>query len=194
MRGKGTRRAIAAFAALALGAVVQAQAPDFKLQVTDVTVFKDGHALIMARAKAKLEDGWCRTRDVPAPVLGAFWAFAADKDSSVDFVRAGPVELKEDRPCLTMDELIQANTGKQVSIVEQLPGAPPATYAGTLLGTPEKESKDHGDDRAFVPPEESAEAESATLASFVMLREDKSVRIIKRENVVSLTVDDLRTV
>lgn len=191
MRGKGMRRAIAVVAALAIGAVVHAQAPEFTPAVTDVTVFKDGHALIMARAKAKLEDGWCRTRDVPAPVLGTFWAFAADKNSAVDFVRAGTVELKEDRPCLTMDEIIQANAGKPVSIVAQVPGDKPVTYAGTLLGILENESKD---ERIIEPPTESAGRKSKTLASFVMLKEDKSVRMIKRENVVSLNVDDPSTV
>ena len=202
MRGKGMRRAVALAAAFAIGAVAHAQAPEFNPAVTDVTVFKDGHALIMARAKAKLENGWCRTRDVPAPVLGTFWAFAADKNSAVDFVRAGTVEVKEDRPCLTMDEIIQANTGKSVSIVAQVPGAPPVTYAGTLLGILENESKDevpvvaqsgprydlYG--RPNEPPGASVERKSKTLASFVMLKEDKSVRMIKRENVVSLNVDD----
>jgi hypothetical protein len=206
MRGNGMRRVIALAAVFAVGAAVRAQAPEFKPVVTDVTVFKDGHALIMARAKAKLDGGWCRTREVPAPVLGTFWAFAADDKNAVDFVRAGTVELKEERACLTMEEIIQANAGKSVSLVAQVPGDKPVTYAGTLLGILENESKDEGP--TMLPPGErydrygrtlegtmeNVERKSKTLASFVMLKEDKSVRMIKRENVVSLTVDDPRTV
>jgi hypothetical protein len=45
-----------------------------------------------------------------------------------------------------------------------------------------------------VTPAESTERETTTLASFVMLQEDKAVRMIKRENVVSVIVEDPRTV
>ena len=54
------------------------EVPVFETKVTDVTVFKDGHALIMCKGKAEVKDGWCRTFDVPAPLLGAFWTFVTD--------------------------------------------------------------------------------------------------------------------
>ena len=133
MRKTGIVQTMAFVTALAVGAGALADVAEFKPTITDVTVFKDGHALIMARGKVKLDNGWCRTTDVPAPVLGTFWAFAADKDSAVDCVRAGEVEVKDARPCLTMEEIIQANIGKPVMILEQVPIAPPVTHAGTLL-------------------------------------------------------------
>ncbi len=115
------RRWLAAWgvaAALAAGAWA-AEAPEFTPKVTDVTVFKDGHALVMARGSVELKEGWCRTREVPAPVLGTFWAFAGDADARVDFVKAGFVEASESLPCLSLEQMIQANKGKKATVVEQ---------------------------------------------------------------------------
>jgi hypothetical protein len=178
-----------------------AETPDFKTKVTDVTVFKDGHALIMARGQAKLEDGWCRTRDVPAPVLGTFWSFVADKECALDFVKAGEVETKEGRPCLTLDEIIQANVGKQATLTEVISkDAPPMAHEGTLMGILEAEAAresvtarpaatrydEYG--RSIAPTMESDTTREKRLASFVMIRTMQGVRMIKRENVAGLTL------
>ena len=188
----------------AAGAVLAAEAPELSTKVTDVTVFKDGHALVMASGAVELRDGWCRTRDVPVPVLGTFWAFVADGDAKVGFVKAGFAETKTTRPCLSFDEMLQANVGKAVDIVEQPKDAPAITHRGTLAGILQHDStreaevsrietgrydrwRGHSPNRQV---RETREDEGKALASFVMLKSDDGVKLIQRANIRSIAVRD----
>lgn len=199
---KERKYVIGLFAAVALcgfGAAA-AEAAEFSPRITDVTVFKDGHALVMAKGAARLENGWCRTRDVPSPLLGAFWTFAADEGAEVDFVKAGFVEAEESRPCLTFEEIIQANIGKKAVIVEHPKDADAVSYEGVLMAllehaaTREVESPKTipaGNDRLgyYIPAHtvpEVKEEDAKSLASFVMLDTDDGVQLIKRENIRSI--------
>ncbi len=196
-------RATMLFAAI-LGLVaalpVRADIPEFSPNITDVTVFKDGHALVMSRGSARLEDGWCRTREVPAPVLGTFWTFVADRNSQVDFVKSGFVETEETRPCLTFEEIIQANVGKQAVIVEQPKDGDPISHEGVLLGILQHEAEEELETSRTLPGGRdwrgrwissrqvhvSREGEVKSLASFVMVQKDSGVQMIKRENIRSI--------
>lgn len=191
--GIGVVLAAAAFAA---------EAPPATLKVTDVTVFKDGHALVMARGQATLDDGWCRTRDVPAPVLGTFWAFATAADAKVEFVRAGFVEAKETVPCLSLDQMLQANKGKEATIVEQFKDAPPVSHTGILRGileheaereTPVARATPERYDRwgRYVNPSNVPETREDTvrsLSSFVMLETKEGMKLIQRDSIRSVTI------
>ncbi|MBM4030573.1 MAG: DUF4139 domain-containing protein [Planctomycetes bacterium] len=184
------------------GAACAAEAPLATMKVTDVTVFKDGHALVMARGQAELADGWCRTREVPAPVLGTFWAFTAAPDAKVDFVKAGFVEAKETIPCLSLDQMIQANKGKEATIVEQFKDAPPASHTGILRGIIEHEAERETPvtrttpltyDRwgRYINPSNIPETREETvrsLGSFVMLETKEGMKLIQRDSIRSVTV------
>src|SRR5512137_1906765 len=63
------RRTFSLFALFILSASLWAEAPEYAPAVKEITVFKDGHALVRAEGETKLEDGWCRLKDVPAPLL-----------------------------------------------------------------------------------------------------------------------------
>lgn len=181
-------------------AITPAEIPEFTPKITDVTVFKDGHALVLSRAATTFEDGWARTQRVPAPILGAFWTFVADENARVDFVSAAMVEKKEQRPALTFEEIIQANVGKQTTIVEQHGDADAIKHQGVLLGILEHESTEEleaterrpaGYNRLgrYVPEQRTRstrEEETKQLASFVMLRTETGAVIIKRENIQSI--------
>ena len=194
---------VMAWAALALAAEV----PEFAPKITEVTVFKDGHAFILARGQAKLADGWCRTRHVPAAVLGAFWGFAADPDCEVDVLRAGTVATESTRPCLTLDEMIQANKGKRVTLVEQAPGAAQGnavTHEGTLLGFLQHEGTreemgtktvpgGYDPSGRYVQPEtvtELRDEKVKALSAFVLIETPTGVTLVKRENIRSLAIAD----
>ena len=195
------RRCELALAAVALLLAAQAAmgAPEaFVPKVTDVTIFKDGHALIMARAKAKVEDGWCRTRAVPVPVLGTFWTYVADDKARVEFVRAGFVETQESRRCMNFDEMIQANKGKWARIVT---GSD--KYEGIIRGILEYEKKTEdvttrstqpGRDawgRYVNPPEvrEAAETETTARAEFLMLEVEGRTQLIKRGEIRDILLE-----
>ena len=169
----------------------------FVPKITDVTVFKDGHAFIMRQGEANLEQGWCRTRDVPAAMLGAFWAFAVGENVRVDFVKAQFVEVQESRACLNFDEIIQANVGKRISIQTNYQQKP---YEGTLLGILQHEAEDEietqrprpyrdrwGNIRRRNIPEMQQQRKKQ-LALFVMLQTETGVRLIKRDQIRELVL------
>jgi len=181
-----------------------AEVPEFSPKITDVTVFKDGHALVMSRGAATLEDGWCRTRAVPAPVLGAFWSFVTDEKCEVDFVKAGFVEAEETRPCLTLEEIIQANVGKRAVIVEQPKDADSISHGGVLLGILQHDAEQEVETSETLPAgrdewgryissrriQKTKQDKVESLASFVMMQKDEGVQVIKRENIRSICLAD----
>ncbi|HUV39165.1 MAG TPA: hypothetical protein VMY39_06095 [Planctomycetota bacterium] len=183
-----------------------AATPEFTPKITEVTVFKDGHVLVMSSGRTTLEAGWCRTREVAVPVLGTFWTFVKAPGARVDFVKAGFVDAESKRPCLTFEEIIEANQGKE-AIVTELPAgtqAAPVTHEGVLMGllkhkaTEEVPSSTQVSGRRdvwgnWIGPRTvtlGTEQETTALASFVMLRKPKGVDLIRRENIRGITLLD----
>jgi hypothetical protein len=168
-------------------AAAWAQMPEFKPRVTDVTAFKDGHALVLARATVKTKDGWCRTYDVPSSILGAFWTFVNDNASKVDQVQAGFLETAASRPCLTLREMIQANAGKKAAVME----TSGALYEGVLLGIPESAGTR---DEESAPPEPSEACARRvpdgrpTAGQFALIQTVAGVKLVKVEDIRSLTL------
>lgn len=198
--------ALALVVVAAMVGPLSAEAPKFTPKVTHVTAFKDGHALVMARGKATLQDGWCRTTEVPAPLLGAFWGFVSDEKLRVDRISAELVETQESRPCLSLDEMIEANAGKDVVITEKLSGDPPATvqHAGKLLGILKHESKReekgmapgadqydrYGNYRSNPSVAVTREVPAELEASFVMVQTADGVHLVQRGNIQSMAIGD----
>ena len=61
-----------------------------KMPVREVTVFKDGHALMLHQGKMPVEGSGDVLMDyLPAPVLGTFWPYSADKNVKLTAVVAG---------------------------------------------------------------------------------------------------------
>jgi hypothetical protein len=188
---------------IALAAVAfAAETPPAAMKVTDVTVFKDGHALVMARGSATLADGWCRTREVPAPILGTFWAFTTDADAKVDIVKAGFVESNETLPCLTLDQIIQANKGKEAVIIEQPKDAPAVAHTGILRGIVEHEEERETPVARSTPNRydrwgryigegnvtEAREERVRSFGSFVMIETKDGVELILRDAIRSISL------
>jgi hypothetical protein len=179
---------------------VWAEGPEVTPKITDVTVFKDGHTLVMSRGQVKIENGWCRTRAVPVPVLGAFWAFVTDTNSEIDFLKAGFVDDQQSRSCLNFDEIIQSNKGKKATIFEQ----PTVSYEGILLGILQHDSTKETELTETVPASydrwgryignqtnrETKEDRTKSVASFVMLETEAGVKLIKRESIYSIILAD----
>jgi len=188
-----------------LAGALTASAGEFSPKITDLTVFKDGHCLVMARGEAELKAGWCRTRDVPVPVLGTFWSFVEKPGAQVDFMKAGMVEATESRPCLTFEEIIKANVGKPVTITEQAKDGKPIVHTGKLRGilehkspreaavthtTPQRYDRYTGRYIHAVTTRETRTDNVTHMASFVMVETDKGVELIQRANFRGITLAD----
>ena len=102
-----------------------------KMPVREVTVFKDGHALMLHQGKMPVEGSGDVLMDyLPAPVLGTFWPYSADKDVKLTGVVAGQRKVLVERTSLSLPELLEGNIGAEV-IVNETPLAGGATKPGS---------------------------------------------------------------
>ncbi|MDX1971394.1 MAG: hypothetical protein SFY68_02575 [Candidatus Sumerlaeia bacterium] len=98
---------------LAIPPVAEAQ----ELPIRDVTIFKDGHALILRQGLVNLGDnGEAVLRASPQPVLGTFWSWVSGKGNHLKGVRARRVEVNALREAESLAELLKANTGRMVEL------------------------------------------------------------------------------
>lgn len=88
-------------------------------------MFKDGHAVLLHQGILPLDsaDGSVTLDSLPAPVLGTFWPFAADKSVRLRSVVAGRKRAPVERTAVSLRELLAANVGKSVVITEAPVGA-----------------------------------------------------------------------
>lgn len=52
----------------------------FDTELKSVAIFQTGFGYFVREGKAKLEDGWCTTKTVPAAVRGTIWVYSLDGD------------------------------------------------------------------------------------------------------------------
>ena len=116
-----------------------------KMPVKEVTVFKDGNAFVLHQGSMPTDGMGNVIMDyLPAPVLGTFWPFVAQKEVKLSAVTAGQRRVAVERSALSIQELIEANPGASVEITEtpctnlQLAVSYPATILG-LTGRSSKE-------------------------------------------------------
>ena len=94
-------------------ASAHAQSPPIR----EVTVFKDGHALVVAEGAVRVRPGSGVVLDaLPRPVLGGFWPYAAEPGLVLESVVAGWGTSPGTRPATTLRELLQANVGKRATV------------------------------------------------------------------------------
>lgn len=119
------------------------------LKTERAVVFKDGHALLVKSITGKLDaSGTGFIENVPdSAVLGTFWALSAD--GKTVGLRAEYAELEttleQKSTCLSMADLLRANSGKSLTltltssgrvdakVIEVLEGSQPAIDAGDNL-------------------------------------------------------------
>ncbi len=110
-----------------------------KLPVKEITVFKDGHALILHEGEATPVNGWVATDEVPEPVLGTLTAFTSTEGAKLEMVKAGFRDVEKLEPCTSLSELLRANAGKDVILTVALGEGRTRQISGVLQEIPEKE-------------------------------------------------------
>lgn len=100
--------------ALLLASIVGTAHAD--LPITEVTIFKDGHAMVLRQGASHVNDRGNITLDqLPQPILGTFWAFENQNNARLASVTAGRIsETKQVEPS-TLHDLIRLATGTDLA-------------------------------------------------------------------------------
>jgi hypothetical protein len=110
-----------------------------KLPITELTVFKDGHAFVAHDGQMPTDDKGNVVMDyLPAPVIGTFWPYSAEKKARLAGVVASQKRVVVERTALDLRELIEANTGTEAIVWET--GA--SHYDATIVGFPARSTEE----------------------------------------------------
>lgn len=137
--------AICVLTASALAQETANQAALAKMPVKEVTVFKDGHALVLHSGKMATDGDGNVTMDyLPAPVLGTFWPYVQQDGATLDSVLAGRRKVSVSRTALSLAEIIEANIGAEVVVTEAASDKDQGdkSYDATIVSIPTRSSKE----------------------------------------------------
>jgi hypothetical protein len=173
-----------------------------KLPVKEITVFKDGHALILHEGLAVPVNGWVATNEVPEPVLGTLTAFTSTEGAQLEMVKAGFKDVEKLEPCTSLSELLRANAGKDVMLTVALGEGRTRQISGVLQEIPEKEVLQKKETRPqgsggyydrylgrYVYPDPQITEEKALLrADYVGIQTDRSTNYVLIKDIVGVEV------
>jgi hypothetical protein len=87
------------------------------LPIREVTVFKDGHAFLLHEGTVPIDErGQASLDNLPTPVLGTFWPFAAN--GALKSATSARQLASVPRSAVTLIDLIRANIGAEVTLIE----------------------------------------------------------------------------
>jgi hypothetical protein len=110
-----------------------------KMPVREVTVFKDGHALMLHSGKMPTTtEGDVQLDNLPTPVLGTFWPYSADKKVKLSGVTASQRRVSVDRTALNMREMLEANVGSDIAYTD----AKGVVHTGKLIAIPTRSAEE----------------------------------------------------
>lgn len=160
-----------------------------RMPVKEVTIFKDGHALLLHAGKMPTDPrGDVLLDDLPAPVLGTFWPYANQPGAKLSAVTAGQRKVRIERTALNMRDLIEANVGAEV-VVTETPSfagekAAPLVYSATIQSVPEQGS---GEREQTSPP--GTGPHTPVKGSLVILKTDSGVKAVPIERIADVTFE-----
>ena len=103
-----------------------------QLPVREVTVFKDGHAFVLHEGTLPVDAGGQVVLDnLPTPVVGTFWPYQVN--GKLRGVVASREAITTTRPALSVYELLKANIGADVTIIE----TPERRFDAKILDVPQ---------------------------------------------------------
>jgi hypothetical protein len=106
-----------------------------KLPVKEITVFKDGHSLVLREGAMPTDAAGHVVLDgLPIPVIGTFWPYSAEAGAKLGSVVAGRADTRVEKKAVILAEFLEANTGAQVYITCHSK----EVFTGTILGIPRR--------------------------------------------------------
>jgi hypothetical protein len=146
-----------------------------KLPIKELTVFKDGHACVAHEGEMPTDDQGNVVMDyLPAPVIGAFWPYSADKRARLASVVAGQKRVLVERTALNLRELLEANRGVEALITES--GG--QRYQATVIGLPARS----GEELAATSPPNTPER-LPEKGNLVLLKTPEGVKAIALDRI-----------
>lgn len=156
------------------------------MPVCEVTVFKDGHAFVLHEGTLPVSpDGSVALDGLPAPVLGTFWPYSAEKGASLRSVVAGQKRVTTRRTPLHLGEFIEANSGAEVFITEKAVASDKEgpRYAATLMGFPQRSAAEV---EAASPP--GSGLKLAEKGSVVLLKTSDGLKVLPADRILDITL------
>jgi hypothetical protein len=110
-----------------------------KMPVKEITVFKDGHALVVHEGEMQTDaDGSVQMDYLPTPVIGTFWPYSNDKNVKLNSVVSSPRKVVVTRTALSIRELLESNPGADVKITQ----ADGKSFEAKVIGVPKRSSEE----------------------------------------------------
>jgi len=108
-----------------------------QMPVKEVTIFKDGHAFVVHQGRVPTDARGLVVLDrLPAPVLGTFWPYAAERDVKLTAVTASRRRVRGEETAIDLRGLLEANPGKAVEVVD----TDGQSISGRIRGLPARPS------------------------------------------------------
>jgi hypothetical protein len=90
-----------------------------RMPIKEVTVFKDGHAFVVHQGRLPVDAKGLVVLDrLPAPLLGTFWPYSADRDVKLASVTASRRPVRAEQTAVDLRGLLEANPGAAVDLVD----------------------------------------------------------------------------
>src|SRR5262245_5943359 len=156
-----------------------------RMPVKEVTVFKDGHAFVLHEGAMPTDSSGNVVMDyLPAPVLGTFWAYAADSKSKLSSVIAGQRRVLVERTALRLAEMLEANPGAEVLVTEKplLADKTPLSYSATVVGIPRRSAQEL---EATSPPNSGDKL--PVKAEVILLKTPEGTKVVPLDRIQDVT-------
>ncbi len=151
-----------------------------QMPIREVTVFKDGHALVLHEGKMPTDQAGNVVLDyLPTPLLGAFWPYSADKNAQLQAVTAGQRRVRVERTALNLREILEANLGAEVTITENNG----QTYPATIVALPFRSGEElEATNPPNIGPQLPAKGE------LVLLKTQLGTKVIRMDAIQNVTL------
>jgi hypothetical protein len=152
------------------------------LPVTEITVFKDGHAFVQHQGTLPTDvAGNVRMDYLPTPVIGTFWPFSAEAQAKLTSVSAEKHPVEISRTALALRELLEANIGARVVIREDR-----ESYPGTIAAIPARSAEELA---ATSAPGTAPQLPQA--GQVLLLKTDEGTRVVAFDRIRDVTFVDV---
>lgn len=89
------------------------------LPVREVSVFKDGYAVVVCEGALPVDSAGDIVLDaLPKPVLGTFWPYSAEATMPLQSATAGRRPVPDERKAASLFDILEMNTGARITVTE----------------------------------------------------------------------------